>query len=103
MGVKNLGSRVLGANVRRLREDWEAQWGHPLELAETFVDIRRYRGTVYFAANWTAVGLTKGYARAHGKYTDKHGQKKMLVYLVYAAANTLPMPCRFLKLEESYG
>ena len=36
-GVKNLASRVLGLNLRRLSGDWEASWGHPLELAETFV------------------------------------------------------------------
>ncbi len=59
-GEKNLGSRVLGANLRRLSEDWEAAWGHPLELAETFVDIQRYKGTVYLAANWRELGLTQG-------------------------------------------
>ena len=27
-GVKNLGSYVLGANLRRLSADWERNWGH---------------------------------------------------------------------------
>ena len=71
--VPNLGSCVLGANLQRLSADWQAAWGHPLLLAETFVERRLYRGTVYRAANWIAVGLTKGYARSNGKYTDKHG------------------------------
>ena len=86
-GVKNLASRVLGLNLRRLSADWQACWGHPLELAETFVDPRLYRGTAYLAANWIKLGLSKGYARSNGKYTDKHGQKKvMLVYPLRADA-----------------
>ena len=44
-GVKNLASRVLGLNLQRLSADWEAAWGHRLELAETFVDPQKYRGT----------------------------------------------------------
>ena len=80
-GLKNLASRVLGLNLRRLSADWQERWGHSLELAETFIDPQRYRGTCYRAANWIKLGLTKGYARSNGKYTDKHGQKKvMLVY-----------------------
>ena len=80
-GLKNLASRVLGQNLRRLSADWQAHWGHALELAETFVDPRKYRGTSYLAANWIKLGLSKGYARSNGQYTAKHGQKKvMLVY-----------------------
>ena len=88
--VPNLGSCVLGANLQRLSADWQAAWGHPLLLAETFVEMRLYRGTVYRAANWIAVGLTQGYARSNGKYTDKHGvKKKMLVYPLQADARAL--------------
>ena len=86
-GVKNLASHVLGLNLRRLSADWQAHWGHPLELAETFVNPQKYRGTVYLASNWIKLGLSKGYARSNGKYTDKHGQKKvMLVYELRAGA-----------------
>ena len=86
-GVKNLAARVLGLNLRRLSADWQARWGHPLELAETFVDPRLYRGTAYLAANWTQLGMSKGYARSNGQYTDKHGQKKaMLVYPLRAGS-----------------
>ena len=88
--VPNLGSCVLGANLQRLSADWQAAWGHPLLLAETFVEMRLYRGTVYRAANWIAVGLTQGYARSNGKYTDKHGvKKKMLVYPLQGDARAL--------------
>ena len=89
-GVKNLGSYVLGANLRRLSADWERNWGHPLLLAEAFVEMRRYKGSVYLAANWIPVGVTKGYARSNGKYTNKHGvKKKMLVDPLQAGAREL--------------
>ncbi len=89
-GVKNLGSYVLGANLRRLSADWQRNWGHPLLLAEAFVEMRRYKGSVYLASNWRAVGMTKGYARSNGKYTSKHGvRKKMLVYPLQADAREL--------------
>ena len=89
-GVQNLGSYVLGANLRRLSGDWQAQWGHPLLLAETVVKVSAYRGTVYLASNWIAVGLSHGYARSNGQYTNKHGvKKKMLLYPLQADAPEL--------------
>ena len=89
-GVPNLASRVPGRNLRRLGDDWERAWGHPLLVAETFVDPSRFRGTCYRAANWIKLGLSKGYARSNGKFTDRHGQKKvMLVYPLQAGAREL--------------
>ena len=32
--IRNLASCVMAANLRRLSADWQAQFGHPLELAE---------------------------------------------------------------------
>ena len=37
-GGQHLASRVLGMHLRRLSRDWQQRWGHPIELAETFVD-----------------------------------------------------------------
>ncbi len=65
----NLGSCFVGGMLRRLSDDWKATYGHPLELAETFVDPEKHHGTVYRASNWAPVGLTKGYARGRGGYT----------------------------------
>ena len=75
-GIANLASRVLGRSARRVSADWEAAWGHPLELAETFVDCARFHGGAYDASNWVRVGRTKGFARHNGAYTDPHGQPK---------------------------
>ena len=80
-GTRNLGSFALGANLRRLSDDWRAEWGHALEMAEAFVNPRRHDGAVYKAANFAELGTTKGYARCNGKYTDRPGQpKRLLVY-----------------------
>jgi hypothetical protein len=71
----HLASRVLGANLRRLRRDWEERYGHPVVLAETFVDLSRFRGTCYRASNWIFVGTTQGWAKSGGLYRF-HGQPK---------------------------
>lgn len=87
LGISNLGSRVLGCSLRRLSADWSALYGHPLELAETFVDPSRFHGGVYAASNWVRVGRTKGFARHNGSYTDPHeAPKEMFVRPLRRAA-----------------
>lgn len=58
--IAHLASRILAANLRRLSRDWQARYGHPALLAETFVDLSRFKGTCYRAANWVCLGLTLG-------------------------------------------
>jgi hypothetical protein len=38
-------------------------YGHPVLIAETFVDIGRFTGTCYKAANWQYLGQTSGYGK----------------------------------------
>lgn len=73
--VLHLASRVLSANLRVLRSDWQSRYGHDVLLAETFVDGARFKGTCYRAANWRFIGQTRGYARKQQGY-QHHGQKK---------------------------
>jgi len=73
----NLASQVLARTLRRLSADWQARYGHPILLAETFVDPARFRGTCYRAAGWVPLGLTKGYGRRHNGYYA-HGTPKRL-------------------------
>jgi hypothetical protein len=61
--VKSLASHVLGRIARRLSQDWQAKYGHPLFLLETFVERDRFAGRAYRAANWVRVGQTKGRTR----------------------------------------
>lgn len=75
--VKHLASRVLALNLRRLSADWQKNYGHPIYLAETFVDISRFEGTCYRAANWVFVGQSKGSAKKGNAYLY-HGQPKAI-------------------------
>lgn len=84
--VPHLASRILAANLRRLSRDWHARFGHPVLLAETFVDVSRFRGTCYRASNWRFLGHTDGFAR-HGARYVPHGQPKaVFVYPLHRHA-----------------
>ena len=58
--VPHLASHVLARALRRLATDWQKVYGHPVHLAETFVDPTRFKGTCYRAANWVHLGRTTG-------------------------------------------
>lgn len=75
--VKYLASTALALSIRRLRADWEKTYGHPIYLAETFVDTSRFEGTCYRAANWLCVGKTQGSAKKGNAYCY-HGQPKAI-------------------------
>lgn len=75
--LKNLASKVLAANLRRLSRDWQERYGHPILLVETFVDPSRFEGTSYRAAGWVPLGETRGFARSGSGYLA-HGKPKML-------------------------
>ena len=82
-GAANLASRVLGLSLRRVSDDFRAVHGHPILIAETFVDRSRFTGACYRAANWQALGQTRGFARKPGTPATwvPHGQpKEVLVY-----------------------
>jgi hypothetical protein len=61
--VPGLASHILSRAVRRLRQDWQGKYGHPVWLVETFVDPDRFVGTAYRAANWQRIGQTQGRGR----------------------------------------
>lgn len=79
--LPNVGSRVLSLLQRRLVNDWQTRFGHPLFLMETFVDPTRFYGGVYRAANWLELGLTKGYRRTRMGYsTETLAPKRVFIY-----------------------
>ena len=63
VSIKNLASQILSLNTKRLSSDWDRFYGHPIWLAETFVDPSRYQGTCYKAAGWQMLGKTAGFSR----------------------------------------
>jgi hypothetical protein len=74
----NLASRVMGLTLERLPQDWEARYGHPVWLAESFVDTQLFRGTAYKASGWSQLGPTQGYGRCQQDYYVKHDRPKAL-------------------------
>jgi hypothetical protein len=74
----NLASWVLARNLERLSADWEAAYGHPIILVESFVDSQLFRGTAYKACGWKAVGLTAGFKRVAEDFYELHERPKQL-------------------------
>ena len=76
--VPNLTSRIPGLSARSLSSDMEALRGHPVLLAETFVDPAMFVGTRYPAAGWTEIGETRGFGRDAGGWRE-HGRPKTVL------------------------
>ena len=78
--IANLASRILALNLKRLADDWLQAYGHPVVLAETFVDGERFAGTCYRAANWIQLGTSRGYRKVGTGYQWHGSPKLVLVY-----------------------
>jgi hypothetical protein len=91
--VPNLASRVLSLCQKRLPGHWQARFGHPVVLLETFVDPQRFHGTVYKASNWLYVGDTKGFRRIRQGYSTKAQSPKM-VFLKPLHSNAQSLLCQ---------
>jgi len=98
--IPNLGSRILALCERRIRDDWRERFGHPVLLLETFVDPCRFHGTVYKAANWTCVGLSKGYRRATKGYAAGRSPKMVFIKPLEPDARSLLSSA---VLDPAYG
>lgn len=72
----NLASNVLAKTLKRLSDDFQARWAHPVVMVETFVDPARHRGTCYVAGGFELLGRTAGYGRSGGRY-HHHGRAKL--------------------------
>jgi len=78
--VPQLGSWFLGRISRRIRRDCQEKYGHSLAVLETFVEKDRFRGTIYKAANWRRVGLTKGRTRQDRRHRTQAPVKEVYLY-----------------------
>ena len=78
--VTHLASHVLGQAARRISADWAQTFGVTPWLLETLVDPAHYRGVSYRAANWIAVGLTRGRGRDDRAH-QRHGVAPKQVWL----------------------
>jgi hypothetical protein len=79
--IRNLASMVLSCALKRLRVDWQGQYGLDPWLVETLVDRARFYGGCYRAANWTVLGETAGRGRMDRQHERQGAEvKTVLVY-----------------------
>jgi len=95
--IKNLASKVLSLTTKRLSADWQVAYGHPILMAETFVDDSRFLGTCYKAAGWLPLGKTRGFNRNGKKYYQHGNLKTIFVHplsrnALHLLADPLPHP-----------
>lgn len=76
--VPNLGTKALRLVLDRLSDDWQACYGHPVLVVETFVDPEQFCGTLYTANGWQELGQTDGWGRHRRDYYLKHDKPKRL-------------------------
>jgi hypothetical protein len=78
--IQNLASTTLALALRRLPTDWQAAYGVRPLLVETMVDLTRYSGGCYRAANWIEVGQTAGRGRDDRGH-HRHGVQPKRVFV----------------------
>ncbi len=87
--VPHLASHILSIIAKRISADWELKYGHALYLLETFVEIGRFKGTCYKAANWLHVGRTTGRGRNGGHHKAVLPLKDIYLYPLSKAWQTV--------------
>jgi len=93
--IRNLASMALSCALKRLRADWQRQYGVDPLLVETLVDCKRFYGGCYRAANFIVLGETSGRGRMDRGH-QRHGAevKTVMIYpLVKDAADRLKDGC----------
>jgi hypothetical protein len=78
--VGNLASRVLSLASRRIGADFEARYGIRPVLLESFVEVPRFRGSCYRAANWACLGRTRGRGKCDRTHRARLPLKDVYVY-----------------------
>jgi Domain of unknown function (DUF4338)/Transposase Tn5 dimerisation domain/Transposase DNA-binding len=94
--IANLASHVLGQLLQHVAQDWQEQFGYRPVLVESFVDLERFRGTCYQAANWKLLGLTCGRGRQDSSHMQALSKKLLYVYRLCpeAQARLCALPAR---------
>lgn len=99
-----LASHLLARIAQQLSHDWWIHYHVQPLLLETLVDVSRFSGTCYRAANWIDLGLTQGRGRMD-RYHQRIGQapKRIFVYpLCRNARQRLCSPPSISVSEDSH-
>lgn len=103
--IRNLASRVLSLNIKRLSYDWEKIYGHPVILVETFVDPSRFQGTCYKAHGWIELGMTRGFGKKGRGYVWHDCPKKVFIFPLHRKAQEIlnaPFASPYLIRKETF-
>jgi len=87
--VSNLASRILSLASRRIGTDFEARYGIRPVLLESFVEVPRFRGICYRAANWRWLGRTSGRGKCDRAHNARLPLKDVYVYPLHSAFRPL--------------
>ena len=78
--VAHLASHLLARLARGLAADWQRLYQHPVYFLETFVDLERFQGTCYQAANWIYLGQTTGRGKNDQTHRPNRSRKAVFGY-----------------------
>ena len=78
--VRHLASKVLALAARQVGTDFVARYGERVVLLETFVEVPRFAGTCYRAANWRYLGETRGRGKCDVHHRAALARKAVYVY-----------------------
>jgi hypothetical protein len=78
-----LASRILSGIIQPLRTDWSWRYGYQPVLLETFVEIPRFTGASYRAANWIRLGRTQGRGKLEKQHCQIRPLKEIWVYALH--------------------
>ncbi len=80
--VRHLASVILSEGVQHLQRDWFQHYGTAVWWVESFVDRQRFAGASYRAANWQAIGWTRGFAKRPEGFVHHGRTKEVYVYVM---------------------
>ena len=78
--VPHLASHLLARIARQISADWQALYQHPVHLLESFVDLERFEGRCYRAANWVYLGRSAGLGTKSKSATPSTSLKDLWAY-----------------------
>jgi predicted transposase YbfD/YdcC len=76
---KNLASKAMSLNLKRLGSDWKQRFYTDLLLVETFVNSKRFSGTLYKASGWSCIGRTKGFSYTKDGWIKNNEPKDVFI------------------------
>lgn len=78
--VPHLASHLLSRLSKVLGSDWQRLYHHPVYFLETFVDLERFSGICYRAANWIYLGQTTGRGKDDQTHRPNRSRKAVFGY-----------------------